>query len=258
MPDHTTLSNSLALILQKDIFNGVYPIGSRVPSERNLADTYNVSRITVRDALRNLTQQGLLIKKPKSGTYVNDYRRETSISLLLGIMKSTSHIDTDILDSVLEIRKVFEVHLAGKAVLRFDREDLARFGELLAIMEDGDVGVEILSEADVALHELIVNRGGNLIARLVFNSAKPLYEYYVHFFYSIEGSREAMKLYRCLYDAALRKDKDYACFSMERILSFAENLVREALPLDSTGNRIDVTKMMPVKYSGDPFGPGSV
>jgi DNA-binding GntR family transcriptional regulator len=61
------LSSSLSLRLQKDIFNGVYPIGIKIPSERDLAGSFGVSRITVRDAVRKLTQQGLLKKVPKSG-----------------------------------------------------------------------------------------------------------------------------------------------------------------------------------------------
>ncbi len=238
------LSSSLSLTLQKDIFNGVYPIGSRIPSERNLAAAYSVSRITVRDAVRNLTQKGLLLKKPKSGTYVNDYRGEASISLLMGILQCTSRIDSDILDSLLEIRKVFEVHLAGKAVLRFDEDDIRRLGEILWIMEARNSGRADLTEADAAFHELFVSRGGNMIARLVFNSIRSLYVYYVDYFYSIEGSREILRHYRSLYDAAVRKDQEFASFAMGRILAFAETLVRESLPKDNTGKRIDITQMM--------------
>jgi GntR family transcriptional repressor for pyruvate dehydrogenase complex len=238
------LSNSLSITLQKDIFNGVYPIGSRIPSERTLSATYGVSRITVRDAVRNLTQLWLLNKKPKSGTYVNNYKSEASISLLLGILQSTSHIDSDILESLLEIRKVFEVHLAGKAVARFNKDDVEHLGELIKTMESPYIDLQSLSRADVAVHELFVSRGGNLIASLVFNAIRSLYVYYVDYFYSIEGSKEILRHYKSLHDAAIRKDQDYAAFAMGKILSFAETLVRDALPKDLAGNKIDITPMM--------------
>ena len=57
--------------LRGDIAAGVYPINSRIPSEQELCETYRVSRVTVRKALTELTQEGLLKRHQGKGTFVS-------------------------------------------------------------------------------------------------------------------------------------------------------------------------------------------
>lgn len=58
--------------LRKEIDQGIYKSGDRLPTELELCEKYNVSRITVRKSLQNLTNQGIVIRKVGDGTYVND------------------------------------------------------------------------------------------------------------------------------------------------------------------------------------------
>ena len=52
------------------IYNGVYEDGERIPSERQLAADYDVSRITVRKALEILEEEDLIRREVGSGTHV--------------------------------------------------------------------------------------------------------------------------------------------------------------------------------------------
>lgn len=56
--------------LRGDMAGGVYPPGSRIPSEQALCETYGVSRVTVRKALSELTREGLLRRQQGKGTFV--------------------------------------------------------------------------------------------------------------------------------------------------------------------------------------------
>ena len=56
--------------LRSDIQSGVYPVHSRIPSEQELCETYQVSRVTVRKALAELTREGLLQRHQGKGTFV--------------------------------------------------------------------------------------------------------------------------------------------------------------------------------------------
>ncbi len=60
--------------LQNDVAAGAYPPGGRIPSEQVLCDTYGVSRVTVRKAMLDLVQEGLLVRKQGKGTFVADAR----------------------------------------------------------------------------------------------------------------------------------------------------------------------------------------
>jgi len=65
------LYRQLIIRLRSDITSGVYPVHSRIPSELELCSTYGVSRVTVRKALAELTQEGLLKRHQGKGTFVS-------------------------------------------------------------------------------------------------------------------------------------------------------------------------------------------
>ena len=56
--------------LKQLIVSGKCPVGSRLPSESDLCDQYNVSRITLREAVQGLVQEGYVVRRQGSGTYV--------------------------------------------------------------------------------------------------------------------------------------------------------------------------------------------
>ena len=60
--------------IKKEIDGGVWEIGQRLPSERDLADEYEVSRMTLRQAITLLVEEGILERRVGSGTYVASHR----------------------------------------------------------------------------------------------------------------------------------------------------------------------------------------
>ena len=65
-------SNALVHDLLSDIHDGKWSVGTRLPAERKLADDRNVSRSTVRQALKQLEAMGVLRSVQGSGNYVAD------------------------------------------------------------------------------------------------------------------------------------------------------------------------------------------
>ena len=66
--DHRYLQ--VARALRKDIVDGVYPVGSQLPTEHELCQRFSVSRYTVREALRRLRDDNLVSSRPRAGTLV--------------------------------------------------------------------------------------------------------------------------------------------------------------------------------------------
>ena len=64
------LYQQLMARLKNDILAGIYPSGARIPSEQLLCETYGVSRVTVRKAMLDLVQEGLLVRRQGKGTFV--------------------------------------------------------------------------------------------------------------------------------------------------------------------------------------------
>lgn len=66
----TPLYEQLSAHLRRQIEEGVLVAGGQIPSEKQLVQQYNVSRITVRKSIERLVEEGLLIKRQGKGTYV--------------------------------------------------------------------------------------------------------------------------------------------------------------------------------------------
>ena len=93
--------------LQHMILSGKLKIGEKLPPERQLAEMMQVSRAVVNGGITDLEKMGFLVVKPRSGTYVADYRRKGTINTLLSIMKyNGGRIRNE------EIRSIFEVRIA--------------------------------------------------------------------------------------------------------------------------------------------------
>ncbi|GFG62695.1 GntR family transcriptional regulator [Mycobacterium kubicae] len=66
--DHRYLQ--VARTLRKEIVDGVYPVGSQLPTEHELCERFAVSRYTIREALRRLRDDNLVSSRPRTGTLV--------------------------------------------------------------------------------------------------------------------------------------------------------------------------------------------
>lgn len=216
--------------IKHDIMTGTLPPGSRLPSERDLAERFNVSRITVRTAISKLANLGFVQTLPQSGTFIRDFWNEGTLDLLIDVVSSRGPVDRDILLSLLDLRKIVEVYAAGRAAPAMDEEDITQVSGIIDSMEAAGNSVPALTELDYTLHAFFIRKAGNRVIQLIFNSCRPVYMFYLDFFYRIPGSRESIfPFYRKLLGAARTKDGSYAAFIMEQLLLTAENSVKSQL-----------------------------
>jgi len=82
------LYRQLADLLTARIRAGEYPVGSRIPSEHQLADAYRLGRPTIRQAVDQLVRKGLLARRRGSGTYVCEAQKEVDLFSLDGTSAS--------------------------------------------------------------------------------------------------------------------------------------------------------------------------
>lgn len=88
-----TKIEALVEILKKRIDQGYYITNSQLPSEREIAEEFNLSRNTVHVALLKLKDEGLIVIKPRSGTYIKNQKElsdmeNTEFKVLMAAIKS--------------------------------------------------------------------------------------------------------------------------------------------------------------------------
>ncbi|MCX5848183.1 MAG: GntR family transcriptional regulator [Deltaproteobacteria bacterium] len=223
MTNQTILSDKIVRDIKQKILSGVLHTGDRLPAERELAENYKVSRITIRNAISRLVYLGFLQTMPQSGTFIADFKKEASLELLVDIISSDYEVDKSILIELIEIRRVFETYSAGRAVSRMNDTNRTELREMVNSMIDWKDDPEKLVDLDYKIHSLLIGLAENNILRLLFNSFKPVYQFYLKVFYfSPENVVGILPYYERFCNAAELRDDRVASFVMGELLDYAE------------------------------------
>lgn len=142
------LYQSIAREISELIDEGIYPAGSRLPGERDLAEKFGVSRVTIREAEIALQAIGRLEIKTGSGVYVSDRRPE-----LVDALPPASAFE------VTEARLLVESEAAALAARNISDDDVGRLEDLIDRM--GKADAEEANEADELFHLTIAEASNN-------------------------------------------------------------------------------------------------
>ena len=82
---HMTLTDATSEALQRAILEGMFAPGSQLPPEIELMPMLDVSRTTLREALKRLEEQGLIVRRRGLGTYVREKSIVKDLSINFGI-----------------------------------------------------------------------------------------------------------------------------------------------------------------------------
>lgn len=160
--------------LEGKIISGELKVGEKLPSERELADSMQVSRAVVNAGIAEMEQKGFLIIKPRVGTFVEDYRKNGTLEAFVSIMKyNGGSMTRDEVNSILQLRVVLVTLGVELAATQASDEQLT---SLLNITNQ--LSEELTNEAVVDLtfklyHEIAFISGNNLLP-LLFVSFKDL------------------------------------------------------------------------------------
>lgn len=153
MAEPRRLYERIARQLAKAIEEGVYDVGQRLPSERELAQSFEVSRPTVREAIIAIELDGLVEVRLGSGVYVKNRRPPPGEERVKDIGPF----------ELLEARRAIEGEACALAALRIEDEQLEQLAALIEEMRADNRHNEIImsEEADRRFHELIASSTQN-------------------------------------------------------------------------------------------------
>jgi GntR family transcriptional regulator, transcriptional repressor for pyruvate dehydrogenase complex len=144
-----------ARLLQLIRERGFQP-GDKLPSERDLAAVFGMSRGAVREALIRLDTLRIVESRPKSGIYLQPYGAERSIEAMVLFAETNTPLSAAEVAQSVELRSVLESEALRLACLRRTDEDLARLRLLLAESEAAIAKGASLADLDAEFHKAIV------------------------------------------------------------------------------------------------------
>ena len=160
-PPIQNLTHQLTYDLGLAIVQGVYPVGTGLPSEADLCVEYNVSRSSTREAVKMLSAKGLISSRPKQGIRVlpESSWNMFDTDVLKWILSSKPSLA--LLKEFTEVRVALEPKAAALASLSASYQQLEVIEKALARMVDADRGLDDPLEADIAFHTAVLAASNN-------------------------------------------------------------------------------------------------
>ena len=156
--------------IEGQLSEGKLAVGGRLPAERSLAEQLQVSRTSVREAIRILEAMGVVRagvgSGPEAGTVViSDPTAALGSALRLHV--ATQHLPVA---DIVQTRVLLESWAASHA--RPDSPDLDRAARLLAEMDAGGMAVEVFLALDVRFHLALADAAGNAVVSAMMGSLR--------------------------------------------------------------------------------------
>ena len=208
------LPSQLARMISDEILAGRFKAGERLPTERELAETYGVSRNVVREAIARLTFEGTVEPRQGSGVFVLGTNPIAALRLDPEMLR-----DRSLFANLFELRSILEGEAASLAAARPGRKHLAAIKTALKRLGDSQ-GTPQSVEADLEFHRAIALASDNVYVAIFINFISE------HVRASIaeanervdSASRERINReeHAAIYEAIAAKDIDGARGSMRR------------------------------------------
>jgi DNA-binding FadR family transcriptional regulator len=219
--------------IQERIVSGAWGPGDRLPKESELAAELGLSRNSLREAVRALSQLRVLEVRQGDGTYVS--------SLEPGLLlESTGFVSSLLLGktavALYEVRRILEAAAAARAAARIDEEEKADLARSLDQMRAAQT-VEELVEADVDFHAVIARAAGNpvltsLLASLASRTLRVRLWHGRAADNALEVTREE---HRRIYEAIMQGDPELARAAATAHIASGERWLRAQLAAGNSG-----------------------
>ncbi|MEP0522085.1 MAG: FadR/GntR family transcriptional regulator [Hyphomicrobiales bacterium] len=240
---HTRTADEVAHQIEELVLQGVLKPGDRIPGERTLSKSLNVSRPVLRDALQDLEARELLTTRQGEGTMVADVVgtvfKEPIVELIRRHPKATA--------DYVEFRRQIEGEAAAMAASRSTDSDRELLTRLVGQMRETHSIEDFSAEAavDVNFHQAVGECAHNIVLLHTLRSCYRLLEQGVFFnrsrLYSHKGSRDALLAqHLAIYEGIMERNPEAAKHAAEAHMDFVAEKARE---VETVGEREVVSRM---------------
>lgn len=164
------LTRQVTDVLAEKIISGELPEESLLPSERQLCETLGVSRTVIREGIKALESRGLVRIEHGRGTIAQEPPHGPLADALKMLIRRREHL----LDDLLDVRKVLEVHMVMWAAERRTDENLRTMGKFLERMREAPNEPEGYVSADLDFHMEIARATQNPVLLILLEPLSDL------------------------------------------------------------------------------------
>jgi len=172
---NASLKNQVAEYIKNLIKNGKLKPGDRLPTEREMAEKFGVSRTVIRDAVKTLSGVGILKVKHGLGIFV----AKVDVDIIARQLSSLLFNESDTVDNLFEVRMELETVAAGWAAERCTEEARAKISQFTkesqALLNSNGES-DSFQQYDQEFHLLVSEMTGNPVVVRLMRSMLDLLE----------------------------------------------------------------------------------
>jgi len=199
--------------IEQRIEAGDLKVGDQLPSERELAEQFAVSRTAVREAVKALRQKGLVEIRPGRGTFITNGTTDTIRNSLGMFMKFGMK---NAFMNLVEVREILEPEIAALAATRITEEYIAVMRNAVEIMDTALDNVDIFVEADLDFHLALAEGTQNPFIPILMDSIIDLLrEQRKRIGFTTGGLQRGQVHHKKILDAVTRLDPQDARQAMQ-------------------------------------------
>jgi GntR family transcriptional repressor for pyruvate dehydrogenase complex len=157
--------------IRSQILSGHFQTGDQLPSERELAQQFGVSRTAIREAVKTLREKGLVEVRLGRGTYVinnTSHAAKRSLNLAMQLKPTSSWVD------LVEARMILEPDIAALAAERATPEQIALLQAAVDALSASRGNVDEWASADTEFHNILAQASQNVVMPILLNSVIEL------------------------------------------------------------------------------------
>ncbi len=195
LQNHKPLRELVFEYIRKLIIKGDLKPGERL-MEVELADKMGVSRTPIREAIRKLELEGLVIMEVRKGAYVADVSIKETID-------------------ILEVRSVLEGLAASIAAEKITEEEIKELEEINKVFEEAvrKNDTDKMIEKDTEFHNLIFKASRNTkLVQMVYSLQELVMRFRVIYFNEFKRAVEMPKEHKAMHEAILSRDSEKAAY----------------------------------------------
>jgi len=240
---HNRTADAVVSQIEDLVMEGILRPGDQLPPERELAKKVDVSRPILRDAIKSLEGDGILVSKQGGGTFVADIIGTIFSDPIVGLFKKTKRATLD----YLEFRREVEGTAAALAAERATPEDREILNRIITAMDAAHKKDDFTEETtiDVEFHTAIGEATHNIVMQHMLRSCYRLLAEGVVYnrseLYRRPGCRDRlMEQHRDIYEGIINSDPETAKQAARAHMIYVDTMLKN---IELTGARQEISRM---------------
>ncbi len=202
--------------IEAQVLEGKLHYGDRLPTERELAEKFGVSRTAVREAVKALREKGLVDSHPGRGTFITDgasraMRDSLGFMIKIGAAEGSDHL--------VETREILEPEIAALAAERASDQDIALLRRAVETMDATLDDADAFIEADLGFHLALARATQNVLIPTLIDPIVDLLREHRKRIFLVNGAARGQFHHKRILDAVVRRDAEAARQAMRAHLA---------------------------------------